>query len=92
MHTNMTGGPHDRPRTWKNMEESRKCGDDGGTGIGAGHRCRCVGKVGHESFGNRGMVHGCECGALWSEKEVSVPLQGDATKLAEQLKEARDKK
>jgi hypothetical protein len=40
-----------------------RCGDDGGTGIGAGHRCACVGLKGHEPI--YGKYHGCSCGALW---------------------------
>ena len=43
--------------------EAGRCGSDGGTGVGAGHRCTCSRKAGHPLDSKR--PHGCSCGAPW---------------------------
>lgn len=52
-------------------DRTERCLADGGTGLGAGHHCKCVGKKNHEPY--YGVGHGCGCGALW--KEPSLPEQ-----------------
>ena len=47
------------------------CDADGGTGIGAGHVCRCIAKVGHAPI--YGKYHGCPCGAIWLVSEPETP-------------------
>lgn len=42
------------------------CHHDGGTGIGAGHVCRCIRISGHPLDSAR--AHGCSCGALWADE------------------------
>ncbi|QSL99934.1 endonuclease VII [Gordonia phage Ayotoya] len=42
------------------------CGHDGGTGIGAGHECRCNRTAGHPL--DSGRPHGCGCGAMWADQ------------------------
>lgn len=46
-------------------ESLDRCLHDGGTGVGAGHECRCVRPAGHELDSDR--PHGCTCGALWAD-------------------------
>lgn len=60
---------------------TRTCDADGGTGIGAGHRCHCVGSAGHEPF--YGFAHGCSCGALWREQEESREVREARRSVAE---------
>lgn len=45
-------------------EDRETCGHDGGIGIGAGHRCRCICRPHHTTH------HGCECGALWKKESA----------------------
>ncbi|NKZ84483.1 hypothetical protein GS982_19985 [Rhodococcus hoagii] len=49
-----------------------RCNHSGGTGIGAGHVCRCLREAGHPNDSER--PHGCECGALWADKGVTVDV------------------
>lgn len=51
------------------MAETEICGADGGRGLGSGHVCKCVCRKGHEPVYGRG--HGCSCGAVWADKEIS---------------------
>ncbi len=53
----------DDPYAW--CDRPRRCGNDGGVGIGAGHVCRCVREAGHSMTDYNGRAHGCTCGALW---------------------------
>ena len=46
-------------------ETATLCSNDGGVGIGAGHRCECVRPAGHANDSDR--PHGCSCGALWAD-------------------------
>jgi hypothetical protein len=43
-----------------------RCGLSGGTGIGAGHECKCNRKANHSG------THGCECGAWWNTTSPAV--------------------
>lgn len=52
---------------------TERCGHDGGTGIGAGHRCVCTGSKGHAPF--HGVGHGCSCGALWRDAALTETLE-----------------
>lgn len=53
------------------MSRPEPCQHDGGTGIGAGHVCRCVRAAGHPLDSER--PHGCSCMALWADTAPAVP-------------------
>ncbi|QAU06867.1 endonuclease VII [Gordonia phage Brylie] len=48
------------------MSALTDCGHAGGTGIGAGHECRCNRTAGHPL--DSGRPHGCGCGAMWADQ------------------------
>lgn len=59
----------------------RKCENNGGTGIGAGHTCRCNRHAEHPLDSDR--PHVCPCGAMWADtRHTTEPLADKLARIA----------